>query len=215
MRFLVGVLAIGVLCVLVACEGKEGPMGPTGPQGEEGDQGPMGPAGPQGERGDRGPMGPLGPQGEEGDQGPIGPTGLQGPSGPTGPQGDQGRTGDSPSIDEIVAAVLDSISALAKGSRPIDIEELPISFEGTGTQVTAQVVLVANTLYVLRAEFALDSYLIVQLIDGVTGDQVGSSLLSEFSGTTASTSFNVSNSGNYLFEIENGGGRWRITIGKA
>ena len=162
MRLLGGVLAIGVVCVLVACEGKEGPMGPAGPQGES---------------------------------------------------GDEGRIGDSPSIDEIVAAVLDSIHALPEGSRPI--EELPLSFEGTGTQVTAQVVLVANTLYVLRAEFALDSYLIVRLIDGVTGDQVDH-LLNESSGTAeASTSFNVRNMGNYLFEIDNVRGQWRITIDKS
>ena len=163
----------------------------------------MGPAGPQG---DHGPAGPTGPQGEEGDQGPMGPAGPQGES------GDEGRIGDSPSIDEIVAAVLDSIHALPEGSRPI--EELPLSFEGTGTQVTAQVVLVANTLYVLRAEFALDSYLIVWLIDGVTGDQVDL-LLNEYSGTAeASTSFNVRNTGNYLFEIDNVRGQWRITIDK-
>lgn len=175
-----------------ACEGSEGPVGPQGPEGQQGEEGPVGPQGPEAQQGKEGPVGPQGPEGKQGEEGPV---------------------GDTPDMGSVVAAVLDSLHRLPADQRPID--ELPITFEGTGTQVTEQFILVANTLYVLRADFGLESYLIVRLIDGETGDTVGH-LLNESSGTTtASASFNVDGTGSYLLEVNNVRGDWRLTIGRS
>ena len=142
-------------------------------------------------------------EGPEGEQGPMGPSGAVGPAGPPGQSADVG---------EVVAAVLDSLHSLPESTRPI--EELPYVFEGRGTQATSQFVLVANTLYVLHAEFELDSFLIVHVIDGDTGDTEVFAL-NESSGTTSvSAPFNVDHTGNYLLEVDNVRGNWAITIAK-
>jgi collagen triple helix repeat protein/fibrinogen beta/gamma subunit family protein len=49
-----GLMALGVVLGLIACQGAQGPQGPTGPSGPQGAQGPAGAAGPQG------PQGPAG-----------------------------------------------------------------------------------------------------------------------------------------------------------
>ena len=147
-------------------------------------------------------------------EGPAGPMGPEGPQGEQGEQGAQGNRGFSPSTADIVAAVLDSIYSLPQNERPIDLPTpLPIILEGSGNQVTSTFVLVANVLYVLRAEYGEDSYLIVLLLDARTGDSVGGHLLNESAGTSPSSSpCTVDKTGEYLLQIANARGAWTMTL---
>ena len=77
-------LLIGLLLVLIACEGPVGPEGPQGIPGVDGTDGLQGPKGIPGNDGLTGPIGPAGPQG------PRGLQGIQGIPGPVGPQGEEG-----------------------------------------------------------------------------------------------------------------------------
>jgi len=81
----------------------------------KGDPGTEGKQGPKGDSivGPRGPVGPQGPAGREGKQGPAGKDGksIIGPQGPAGKNGAEGKT---PSVEEVVAAVL---TDLKKGKK--------------------------------------------------------------------------------------------------
>ncbi len=97
-----------------ALQGDQGDPGPTGDAGPKGDVGPQGPEGGQGDPGPAGAKGDPGPAGAKGDPGPQGPQGVAGPAGPQGDQGPQGPKGDpgtSPSVQEIVDAVVAKLRA--------------------------------------------------------------------------------------------------------
>ncbi len=85
--------------------GPKGDPGPAGPQGPDGGQGDPGPAGAKGDPGPAGAKGDPGPQGPQGVAGPAGPQGEQGPTGP------KGEPGTSPSVQEIVDAVVAKLRA--------------------------------------------------------------------------------------------------------
>ena len=110
--------------------------------------------------------------------------------------------------------MLDSLYSLPQNERPIDLPApLPIVLEGSGNQVTSTFVLVANVLYVVRAEYEEDSYLIVLRLDTKTGDSVGSHLMNESAGTSpSSAAFNVDETGEYLLQIANARGAWTLPI---
>lgn len=81
-----------------------------------------------GPRGPQGPAGPPGPPGERGAVGATGSPGSQGPPGPPGPPGSVGPPGPSPSVEEIVLAVLAKLDdqeladRIAKHLKPIHFE---------------------------------------------------------------------------------------------
>ncbi len=104
------------LLIIALCACGPGGDGAQGSPGEAGPQGPQGEPGPSGARGEPGPSGAQGLAGEPGPQGSAGPAGLLGPQGERGlpgepgvqgPQGPPGTQGPSPSMDEVVQALLD------------------------------------------------------------------------------------------------------------
>ena len=101
-----------------AISSRRGPEGGRGEKGEPGVSNIPGPRGLQGLKGDKGDRGepgishtpgPQGIKGESGERGPQGFTGQAGPKGDTGIQGPKGDPGYSPSISEIVTAVIQKI----------------------------------------------------------------------------------------------------------
>lgn len=98
-------------------KGDPGGQGPKGDPGVSNIPGPIGRTGPQGPRGEKGEPGvsnvpgPQGQKGETGERGSQGFTGSTGPKGDTGLQGPKGDSGYSPSIDEIVKAVIQKIKS--------------------------------------------------------------------------------------------------------
>ena len=85
---------------------------------------------------------------------------------------------------------------------------------GSGTQVTEKITLEAGKLYIVRVEKGADSYFILQLTDGDTGERV-EILLNESGGeVNVSASFNVETTKDYLLDISNVTGAWTITISR-
>lgn len=101
-------LAANHVDVLRGEKGDPGPQGDAGPAGKEGPEGAKGDPGPGGAKGDPGPAGAKGDPGPQGPQGVAGPAGPQGEQGPKGPQGDPGT---SPSVQQIVDAVVAKLRA--------------------------------------------------------------------------------------------------------
>lgn len=110
-------------------QGPEGPQGPKGDTGATGPQGPKGDVGPKGDpfeyadftaeqlaalRGPKGDKGDTGPQGPQGDIGPAGPKGDSGETGPQGPAGPKGDPGETPTAENIAAALGYTPAAIPK-----------------------------------------------------------------------------------------------------
>jgi hypothetical protein len=90
----------------------------------------------------------------------------------------------------------------------------PITMSGSGTQVTEKITLEAGKLYIVRVEKGADSYFLLQLTDGDTGERV-ETLLNESGGeVNVSASFNVETTKDYLLDISNVTGAWTITISR-
>jgi len=88
---------------------------------------------------------------------------------------------------------------------------LPIVLQGSGNQATSKFVLEAG-LRIIRVEKSEESFLIVELLDGTTGERIDF-LLNELPGeSVVSTAFRIETTGEYLLNIDNVRGAWTITI---